>query len=192
MKEQDFIRMYKDIKAPSSLHDSVFKLEEDIMVKNKIKSRRILRNLISGSAACFILITALTFFLNTKTSEPQVLYGGTVIGSEPVTIVSDEASAVSFGMKHISRSGIPLDISVKKEAKVSVSDGKLLVFDSKSGELLSVVTDITVDSDTSVKWDVSEITSEFSSLTLESEKIIAVYSLKFGDDGYTLCLTDSD
>ncbi len=190
LTEKELFESYREIKAPKSLREKVENTEAEIMLSRSIRKQKLLRGTLSAVAACFLIAVVLTVFLQGRIKEPVLLYGETKIGTEPVSISTEEEAAVAFAMKSISQSGIPFEIKTGRDSKVSVSDGILLIYDSN--ELVSVVTDVTVSKDTLVKWDVSEITVFPSTLSVESGKTTYVYTLNFEEEGYTVSLIGSE
>lgn len=119
------------------------------------------------------------------------MYSDTVIGVSPVALSIDDAEPTAFGMKRIVYSGIPLQLSLNTESKVSVSEGTLYVFDEKTEELVSVVTDITLSENAIVRWDVSGAESTSPKLSVEADGKSYVYLLTIEDSGCYICRFDS-
>lgn len=190
MFDKKTVDTYKSIKAPDTLRQRVALLEIEKKLSEQTRKKRLLPIAVSGAAACFLAVMIIGLALRANSKDNALIYLGTVIGSDPVAIRSEEAVA-SFGMSRVYQSGIPLELSVKSESKVSVSDGMLFVYDSKSGELISVVTHVTLSDDTDIRWDVSKIKTSLPELYVETKNERTVYALKTEDDEYFIYMTSS-
>ncbi len=188
--DKNIIDSYLSVKAPSSLKtrldclDTVQKPQKASMRKN------LLRTVSSGIAACFLIAVVLTLALRTGKTDVNLTYGDTVIGETPVALTIGETAPASFGMRSINYSGIPFELSLGGKSKVSVSDGTLYVFNAKTEELVSVVTDITLSEDALVRWDISGIDNTGSALSVEANGETYVYLLTFENGEYYICLSD--
>lgn len=188
--DKTVIDSYKSIKAPSSLKARLDDLDTKLRLEKALKRKKLLRYVSSGIAACFLIAVVLTLALRTNKGEVRLTYGDTVVGTSPIALSSVETAPAAFGMKSITYSGIPFNVSVNGESKVSVSDGTLYVFDSKSEELVSVVTDITLSKDALVRWDVSGSEEPCPKLSVEADGKNYIYVLTFENGDYYIYLED--
>lgn len=188
--DKTVIDSYQSVKAPGSLKSRLDDLDTRLRFEKSLKRKKLLRTVSSGVAACFLIAAVLTLALRTGKNEVHLTYGDTVIGQTPVALSVDETAPAAFGMKSINYSGIPFDLSLGGESKVSVSDGTLYVFNAKTEELVSVVTDITLSEDTFVRWDISDTENPRPVLSVEANGENYVYLLTFENGEYYICLND--
>lgn len=187
MLDKNVTDSYNSIKAPESLRNSLYTLEAEAKNKKMLRRKQILRPVFS--AACLLVMLTVIIVFRMNGGENALIYGETVIGSEPVAI-TQEVARTAFGMERITQKGIPLEISVKDKSKISVSDGVLYVYDPKTEELISVVTHVTVSKDTQVRWDVTEAQTNSPRLYVETDRERTVYSLIYDEGGCFIAVVE--
>lgn len=159
MFDENQIAQYRSIKAPNHLKQRI---------DRKLTSRHFELRTLSAIAACFILITVASVFAFRGLTPDTILltYNGQTVTEEQLSVSGSIAKAVDFGHKTITPSGIPLHVEASSDTKISVSDGSIQIFD-KNGELLSVGTDMTIDTPADIRWDVSELGSGVYTLAVD-------------------------
>lgn len=161
MFDQNQINEYRAVKAPTRLKGRI----ERSMMRSRFQP-----NGWAALAACFVLIVCATALLAPRKSA--MIYMDQEIGAAQVAVSGGLAKEAVFGSKTIVPSGIPLTVQVRRNTKVSVSGGMLHLFD-REGQLISVGTDLTVDTTAQLRWDVSDLPSGCYTLSL-GEKIYEI------------------
>ncbi len=172
---------YRQIKAPDTLKQRVMESAE-LRAKPITLNRQWQKAL--GGVACLVIVCIAAFFMMRPTPGAEVLYEGEPLSAEVISITpAMAAKAVPFGEKMVTPIGIPLEIKLSRETKISVSGGELQVYDPESGELLFVGTDLTAAKNMQVRWDLSGVENEILELSLNGDRHKAVYVLALNPDG---------
>ncbi len=175
------VEAYRQLKAPDTLKQRVMESAEMRTEPLKLKPRWF-KTL--GGVACLVIVCVAAFFAMRPTSETEVLYEGEPLSAQPVTIApAMTAKAVPFGEKMVTPVGVPLEINLSTETKISVSAGELQVYEAGTGELLFVGTDLTADRDLTVRWDLSGVENASTELSLTDENHQAVYAITLDANG---------
>ena len=167
---------YCAIKAPARLKKRI---------ENTLNRPRIEPRVWSTLAACIALVTAISVFAFRPFAPKTVSlsYGGKAVTGERVSVSDGKEEAVAFGAKTIVPHGIPLYVQAVKDTKLSVSGGKVHVFDQE-GELVSVGTDLTLDSSAEIRWDVSDLPTGSYTFSLGTE----VYEVRIDAENGTMII----
>lgn len=161
MFDQNRIDEYRAMKAPARLKGRI----ERTLMRNHFQPKGWM-----AVAACLAVVICATA-LSLPLLAPQktgVIYMGEEITSAKIAVSGEIAKAVDFGEKTIVPAGILLDVRAQRDTKISVSGGTLHLFD-REGQLISVGTDLTVHSDSQLRWDVSDLPNGCYSLSLGAQ-----------------------
>ena len=161
MFDQNQINEYRSAKAPAHLKRQI----EHSLIRSRIQAKRWV-----AAAACLAVVVC-AGMLALQPAAPRriaMTYLGQEIGGAKLAVSGGIAEAAVFGAKTIVPAGIPLEIQAAKDTKISVSGGTLHLFDGE-GQLLSVGTDLTLDTTAQLRWDVSDLPSGCYTLALGEE-----------------------
>lgn len=144
MFEKSTVKAYRQVMAPAGLKERV--ISDYQTADTAVKSKRLYQT-ISIMAACLVLVLSVTAFENQN--RLSVLYDGEKLTKEPVTVASAYSKEAGIALldletekevngRSISKEiCIPLELCTDNEMTISVSSGKLAVFDVETGESLS-------------------------------------------------------
>lgn len=158
MFDQNQINEYRAVKAPAHLKRRI----EHSLIRSRLQPKGWM-----AVAACLVVVVCAAM-LSLQMLAPRKItmtYMDQEIGAAKLAVAGGTAKAAEFGAKTIVPAGIPLNVQAERNTKVSVSGGTLHLFD-REGQLLSVGTDLTVDTTAQLRWDVSDLPSGCYTLTL--------------------------
>ncbi len=161
MFDQNQINEYRAVKAPMHLKRRI----EHSLVHSRLQPKGWM-----AAAACLAVVVCAAM-LSLQILAPRkiaMIYMDQEIGAAKLSVAGGTAEAAEFGAKTIVPAGIPLEIRVDRNTKISVSGGTLHLFD-REGQLLSVGTDLTVDTAAQLRWDVSDLPSGCYTLALGNQ-----------------------
>lgn len=161
MFDQNQINEYRAVKAPAHLKRRI----EHSLLRGRLQAKHWM-----AAAACLAVVFC-AGIVSLQMLAPRkitVTYLGQEIGAAKRAVSGGIAEAAKFGAKTIVPVGVPLEIQAARNTKVSVSGGTLHLFD-REGRLLSVGTDLTVDTAAQLRWDVSDLPSGRYTLALGTQ-----------------------
>ena len=126
MKLNDYIDVYKEIKAPETLHDRVIKsAQSSVPIRNSRNKSWLL-----AAAAAFVVVTAAMLFwqFGRVGQGAYVIYEGQRIEASTEVTVQAKSTAL-IGLGDQVPSGIELDVHVNDTATLSVTDGIVIPVD---------------------------------------------------------------
>ena len=127
---------------------------------------------LSALAACFALVITLSVFslYLLRPAGISLSYNGQEITQSEISVFENTASAVAFGSKTITPTGVPLYVKADKNTKISVSGGSMQIFGENTDDLLFVGTDFTLSGNANVRWDTSGLETGYYTITLDDIK----------------------
>ncbi len=192
MLDEKHIKAYNNIKADKYLKEKILaRADENFRPKKRHAKGFSYKSVTYIAAACAIMFIGLGIFAMQLSGNihTELIYKGDVISAEPTLLEENGTMTVSFGAKHITASGLPLEIKAAKETKISVSDGELQIFDYKSDELLFVGTDFTTKEDVVLFWNLASATGKSPCLVTDNHIAYSEYILEESDEnGYIIRL----
>ena len=127
------IQKFRSLTAPEGLKE---KIENELSLQSR--KRNSLKKSISALAACFTVVFALLFFSSLSDTKVTLMYEGTKISSEAVSVRNISEPSVARAAIF---PGIPFEIKVKEKTTLTVSDGGLLKKGSSEGTDKIVLTE---------------------------------------------------
>lgn len=118
MFHDDDVKVYQKITAPASLRDKVLASDKEYSKTMKHREWYLM-------AASVALIIGISSFANWNKSSVSVYTPDKAVAS------------ASVGMRNITVSGIPVEVTTNHKRKVTVSEGYLWSFDTENGEIQS-------------------------------------------------------
>ena len=192
MLDEKYIKAYNSIKADKCLKEKILaRADENFRPKKRHTKSLGYKSVTYIAAACAIMFIGLGIFAMQLSGNihTELLYKGDVISAEPTQLEESGTMTVSFGAKHITANGLPLEIKADKETKISVSDGELQIFDHKSDELLFVGTDFTTNENVVLFWNLASATGKNPCLVTDNHIEYSEYILEESDEnGYIIRL----
>ncbi len=193
MLDKKYTEAYKSIKAGYALKGKILiQAEENFSKENGVSGLNRRKSTVFAIVACAMLMIGLGVFSihMSKNEFIEVVYQGKVITENAAEINESSARAVSFGTESVTASGLQLEIRTDSVAKVSVTDGELLIFGENYDDLLFVGTNFTTSEDVLFSWDLSSATETEPSLIIDSDNEHSEYTLQESNEhGCIIMLT---
>ncbi len=165
------IAAYQKISAPANLKEKVFSSCTEERNHSWTQSRTL--RTVSSLAACFILVICFSMMAIGNLGSAGVSVSGKTLDAGETRTVSGGIAPLSA--RTISCVDVPIEIDVKGDTKISISNGVLYVLDGEKGEISATVLSGTVyqtDTDTSFVWTVGAEAEE-TKFTMTVESLLA-------------------
>lgn len=129
-------------------------------------------------AAGLVLIVSAAFLL--RPGEPTIRVCGQKLTAQSVTVGQENQAAMvrAYSLEPLTTFTVPMEIEVRGHTVISVSDGKLQVFDSEGSSLLYEGVTFSTEEDVRVFWTVeTKGTAARFEMSVEDEKTAYTVSL---------------
>lgn len=175
MFSEEQIKQYRNITAPQEMRDRVLNSTKK---QRKAKPAKIYE--FAGFAACLAVIVAVSLVLGSF-GGTTVAINGQVLTDKPA-VLPVTAAAASARVA----SGITLNADLGSSSTITVSEGQVYVFDSKTGLQLDRHT---FNKEVTIIWDILPTDTETSyTLTIENSRGVTEVSLLFNETaGWQIC-----
>lgn len=156
------IEAYRKISAPADLREKVLSSCTEEMKPARNVSRMI--RTVSTLAACLILVICFSVMALGHFSETEIFISGEMLTHENEKTLSASVTPATYEVRTLSPTvEVPITLTTKGNAKISVSNGVLCVLNRENGEVLATVSSGTVyetAKDAAFVWVVSADTEQ--------------------------------
>lgn len=148
MFDEKEIKAYQSISAPDELRERV------LSVGNSSARRNIQHRVraFAAMAAGLILLVGLPVYVLRNISEPEILLRGELLTADVISIVDESAVPAEASARSTPTFSVPLELELKRETEISVTEGVMRVTDPETGELLYTGTEFTSKGNVIVNW----------------------------------------
>lgn len=162
------INTYKNISAPRELRERVLNAEKQPTVSGNTSSLKAIRN-ISLIAACLAIIVTSVYFFNSKETVSVFVNGSDL--SKGFSIVENSHSAYALAQANETENlEICLDLYLQQKSQISVNDGILLNYETKT---------VSLENNTQIVWSLQADREKEYFLEIASEKNTCTVMLIF-------------
>ncbi len=181
---------YKSITVGDELKGRIlFQAKENFQRKSRERIV-VARKTAVAIAACLAIVFGVGVSIGASGfQKTQVFYNGDMIRRREACVTEASARSYNAACQLEANSGVPLEIKTDVGAKVSVSDGEILVYDSNYDNLVFIGNDYITDRSVLLFWNLSEATEKDPVLTVENDYEMSKYSLNESEGGYVIRLT---
>lgn len=165
------INDFRCIKAPDELRQRVLSDTDALNTRSSSAGKIRHRVFAFSTAVAAVLVLAVGLPLGKAFSDarPVVSFNHTTLTSSPVPAVDSSVPAVASA-RNIGTLTVPVELELKRETSISVSDGSFTWINSEMSAELPAVTSLRLDGSVALEWSVPcDNTDEIYVMSLENK-----------------------